>query len=93
MQLVWTDHIPNYDELASSNTTGSKFAKVKKIWFQAITGFDPVPHQKAVLCGWIGGLEAEYMETLPEKEVGEVCVALLREFTGRNDIPNPVKIY
>ena len=66
---------------------------MRKIWFQSITSFDPVPHQKAMLCGWIGGAEAEYAETLSEDVVGQTCVELLRKFLGRDDIPYPKGVY
>ncbi|XP_037786205.1 spermine oxidase-like [Penaeus monodon] len=46
-----------------------------------------------MLCGWIGGAEAEYMERLSEREVGEACTQLLRCFLGRSDIPNPKRVF
>ena len=50
-------------------------------------------NQKAMLCGWIGGKEARYMEDLSDKEVGNTCGKLLRRFTGMNHIPLPIKVY
>ncbi|KAJ1079477.1 hypothetical protein NDU88_000292 [Pleurodeles waltl] len=43
-------------------------------WFKKIGGFDRVARHQSVLCGWITGLAAEHMETLPEAEIGETCV-------------------
>lgn len=37
-----------------------------------------------VLCGWIAGHEAEYMETLPEEEVKQAITKLIRTFTGES---------
>lgn len=89
IQLVWTNKVLNYGQVQIP----SNREEVKRNWFQGITGFDPVQHQRATLCGWIGGAEAEYMEALPEEVVGQACVKLLRQFLHREDIPNPKKVY
>lgn len=60
---------------------------------KGITGFDPVFNHKAVLCGWIGGREAEHMETLSEMEIGQACTKVLRLFLGQQDIPFPKNVY
>ncbi|CAH1257564.1 PAOX [Branchiostoma lanceolatum] len=43
------------------------------------------------LLGWISGREAEYMETLSEEEIADTFVGLLKKFTGKEDIPQPVR--
>ena len=60
---------------------------------KAISGFDPVFNQKSILCGWIGGHEAEFMETLTDSQVANACVDVLKKFTGNQKIPAPVRIY
>lgn len=37
-----------------------------------------------VLCGWIAGHEAEYMETVSEQEVIQAITQLVRRFTGKS---------
>ncbi|XP_068202521.1 uncharacterized protein [Palaemon carinicauda] len=89
IHLVWTNKKLNYGQIPnlSNNVEG------KNNWYQGITGFDPVQHQRAMLCGWIGGAEAEYMEMVSEETVARVCVQLLRQFMGREDIPYPKRVY
>ncbi|XP_069942539.1 uncharacterized protein [Cherax quadricarinatus] len=66
--------------------------QMSKYWIRAISGFDPVFKQKAMLCGWIGGAEAVYMEGLSEHQVAQACTKLLRHFLNIN-VPYPKKIY
>ena len=47
---------------------------------------------KNLLCGYIGGTEAEIMETIPEDVVLEVCYELLQRFTKRADLPKPTRL-
>ncbi|XP_029460833.1 spermine oxidase-like [Rhinatrema bivittatum] len=78
IQLLWDKGPENKDVYNVSKQNEGW----KKEWFKKIGGFDMVAHHDNVLCGWITGRAAEFMETLPEEEVGEVCVRLLRNFTG-----------
>lgn len=66
--------------------------QMSEYWTRAISGFDVVYHHKAMLCGWICGPEAKYMESLSEMQVGKSCTHLLRFFVG-NHVPNPKKVY
>lgn len=94
IQIVWTKDIPDFDNvMQSSQLVDGTVEEMKQFWVRAISGFDPVFNQKAMLCGWIGGAEAEYMEMLSEREVGEACTQLLRHFLGRSDIPNPKRVF
>uniref|UniRef100_H3B1U2 Zgc:66484 n=1 Tax=Latimeria chalumnae TaxID=7897 RepID=H3B1U2_LATCH len=81
IQLLW-------DEGLEDKKHGEDW---KKVWHKKICGFDEVARHDRVLCGWITGREAEYMENLDEKEVGEVCVRLLRDFTGWK-VPSPRRV-
>ncbi|XP_056391849.1 peroxisomal N(1)-acetyl-spermine/spermidine oxidase-like [Hyla sarda] len=78
IQLVWEQG----PESPKGYSDGCKKQSWRSEWFKKIGGFDCVPMHKSTLCGWITGLAAEHMETLPESEVGEVCVSLLKKFTG-----------
>ncbi|XP_043916512.1 spermine oxidase-like [Protopterus annectens] len=78
IQLVWEkgfEHKEIYDILKNTE-------EWKKEWYKKLCGFETVSCHDNVLCGWIAGREAEYMEELSEEEVGNVCVRLLRDFTG-----------
>ncbi|XP_075037081.1 peroxisomal N(1)-acetyl-spermine/spermidine oxidase-like [Mixophyes fleayi] len=78
IQLVWKQG----PESAKGYSDGSKGRSWRSEWYKKIGGFDCVPMHRSTLCGWITGLAAEHMETLPESEVGDVCVRLLKQFTG-----------
>lgn len=66
--------------------------QMSEYWLRAISGFDVVFNHKAMLCGWISGPEAVYMEGLSEMQVGEDCTHLLRYFISKN-VPSPKKVY
>lgn len=94
IQLVWTKDIPDFEyTTCPDNLSSGKEEHTKDWWVKAISGFDPVFYHKAMLCGWIGGREAEHMETLSDEEVGQACTRLLRCFLGQEDIPFPKKVY
>lgn len=48
--------------------------------------FDYTNRYGHVLCGWIAGHEAEYMETLTEQEVTHSMTQLIRRFTGKHHV-------
>ncbi|XP_055836732.1 spermine oxidase-like [Episyrphus balteatus] len=66
--IVWRD-----EELAEIRGTS-------QAWLEDVIGFYPVVHQPKTLCGWMIGPNGRYMETLPEKEVIDGCMFLLRKF-------------
>ncbi|XP_071978400.1 peroxisomal N(1)-acetyl-spermine/spermidine oxidase-like [Engystomops pustulosus] len=78
IQMVWEQG----PESPKGYSEGSRQQSWHSEWFKRIGGFDCVPMHRSTLCGWITGLAAEHMETLPESEVGDVCVRLLKKFTG-----------
>ncbi|KAM5153168.1 peroxisomal N(1)-acetyl-spermine/spermidine oxidase-like [Mantella aurantiaca] len=78
IQLVWRRG-PETSEGYSDSLKGYSW---RSQWYKKIVGFDTVPMHRSTLCGWITGLPAEHMESLPESEVGDVCTRLLKQFTG-----------
>ncbi|KAK4290332.1 hypothetical protein Pmani_032145 [Petrolisthes manimaculis] len=94
IQLVWTKDIPDVERLSpQSKYIDGTNEKLSKYWVHAISGFDPVFNHPARLCGWIGGTEAEYMESLSDHQIGTDCTLLLRKFLPHTDIPYPKKVY
>ncbi|MEE6489009.1 hypothetical protein FKM82_015461 [Ascaphus truei] len=78
IQLVWE----RGPESPAGYADGSRGDICRSEWYKKIGGFDCVPMHRSTLCGWIAGHAAEHMETLSEREVGDVCVSLLKRFTG-----------
>ncbi|MBN3308430.1 SMOX oxidase, partial [Amia calva] len=86
IQLVWEEGFEDKEVLTSLDEESWK-----KAWYKKICGFDIVARHPTVLCGWITGREAKHMETLEEEVIGEVCIRLLRSFTGWK-VPDPVSV-
>jgi monoamine oxidase len=53
-----------------------------KYWLQDILGFHSVDNQPLVLCGWMVGPAARYMEQLSDEQVIQGCFELLQKFVG-----------
>nr|XP_043902230.1 peroxisomal N(1)-acetyl-spermine/spermidine oxidase-like [Solea senegalensis] len=67
---------------------------ISKSWMRKIGGFIVLPPSERnshILCGWIAGHEAEYMETLTEREVRRSITELVCTFTG-NPAISPKRI-
>lgn len=57
-----------------------------------MSGFYYVDNQPLVLCGWIVGPCARYMEQLSDEQVVQGCLELLQKFAGRSfnvTVPRP----
>ncbi|XP_077585783.1 peroxisomal N(1)-acetyl-spermine/spermidine oxidase [Stigmatopora nigra] len=82
--MVWEDEDAMVDQV--EDITGS--------WIKKLFGFTVVkPSERFghILCGWIAGHEASYMETLSEQEVLNAVTQLVRRFTG-NPIITPRRV-
>ncbi|KAL0964033.1 hypothetical protein UPYG_G00317370 [Umbra pygmaea] len=88
IQLLW-DAGPEDEKVYKQSQSDN--GAWRDTWYKKICGFDTVARHPNVLCGWITGREAEHMESLDEKIVGEVCVRLLRSFTGWS-VPEPAQV-
>uniref|UniRef100_A0A8C5H3A2 Peroxisomal N(1)-acetyl-spermine/spermidine oxidase-like n=1 Tax=Gouania willdenowi TaxID=441366 RepID=A0A8C5H3A2_GOUWI len=76
--LVWED-----EDLSE------QMSNIRQSWIRKLPVFTvqpPSERSSYVLCGWIAGEEAEYMETLPEQEVRRCITALIQKFTGNGAI-------
>ena len=63
-----------------------------KHWLQDVFGFYYVDNQPLVLCGWIVGPSARYMEHLSDEQVVQGCFELLQKFAGKGfnvTVPRP----
>uniref|UniRef100_A0A8C3VYW6 Amine oxidase domain-containing protein n=1 Tax=Catagonus wagneri TaxID=51154 RepID=A0A8C3VYW6_9CETA len=80
IQVVWEDPSPLED-----------LAPQLDAWFKKLIGFWVLPSFGAchVLCGFIAGLESEFMETLSDEEVLLSLTEVLRRVTGNPRLPAP----
>lgn len=60
---------------------------ISNSWFKKIYSFTKV--SDTLLLGWISGKEAEYMETLSNDTVVDICTNILRKFLNDPYIPKP----
>uniref|UniRef100_A0A3B5B7B5 Peroxisomal N(1)-acetyl-spermine/spermidine oxidase-like n=1 Tax=Stegastes partitus TaxID=144197 RepID=A0A3B5B7B5_9TELE len=75
--LVWKDEEDFSDRVSD----------ISKSWIKKICVFTVIkPSDSHVLCGWISGHEAEYMETLPDDEIMRSITELIHTFTGESHI-------
>ncbi|XP_032046747.1 peroxisomal N(1)-acetyl-spermine/spermidine oxidase isoform X2 [Aythya fuligula] len=85
LEVVWEDESP----LAEPSTD------LEAGWFKKLIGFvvlQPPEQLGHVLCGFIAGKEAEYMETLSDAEVLRTMTNVLRTLTGNPSLPAPQSI-
>ncbi|XP_023139494.2 peroxisomal N(1)-acetyl-spermine/spermidine oxidase-like [Amphiprion ocellaris] len=75
--LVWKDEEDISDRVSD----------ISKSWIRKISVFTVIkPSESHILCGWISGHEAEYMERLPEHEVRRSITEFVHTFTGNSAI-------
>ncbi|XP_007452054.1 PREDICTED: peroxisomal N(1)-acetyl-spermine/spermidine oxidase [Lipotes vexillifer] len=81
IQVVWRDTSPLEDAAP----------KLQDAWFKKLVGFWVLPSFGAsqVLCGFIAGLESEFMETLSDEDVLLSLTQVLRRVTGNPQLPAP----
>ncbi|XP_008049615.1 peroxisomal N(1)-acetyl-spermine/spermidine oxidase [Carlito syrichta] len=81
IQVVWEDTSPLEDVAPA----------LQDAWFKKLIGFLVLPSFSSVhvLCGFIAGLESEFMETLSDEEVLRSLTQVLRRITGNPRLPAP----
>ncbi|KAM8806394.1 peroxisomal N(1)-acetyl-spermine/spermidine oxidase [Eudromia elegans] len=82
LDVVWEDESPLEEPSADLEAN----------WFRKLVGFvvlQPPEQYGHVLCGFIAGKEAEYMETLSDAEVLSTLTRVLRTLTGNPRLPAP----
>ncbi|XP_017481757.1 PREDICTED: spermine oxidase-like [Rhagoletis zephyria] len=61
-----------------------------RAWLENIYGFYRVANQPCVIVGWLVGSQIPQVETMPDIEVKEGCMYLLRRFLPQCNIPDPI---
>ncbi|XP_070288250.1 peroxisomal N(1)-acetyl-spermine/spermidine oxidase [Myotis yumanensis] len=84
IQVVWEDTSPLEDTAPP----------LQDAWVKKLIGFLVLPSFKSahVLCGFIAGLESEFMETLSDEEVLLSLTRMLRRVTGNPQLPAPKSV-
>ncbi|KAM7072860.1 peroxisomal N(1)-acetyl-spermine/spermidine oxidase isoform 1-T1 [Molossus nigricans] len=84
MQVVWEDTSP----------LETSAAPLQDAWVKKLIGFLVLPAFESahVLCGFIAGLESEFMETLSDEEVLLSLTRMLRRATGNPQLPAPKSV-
>ncbi|XP_077543951.1 uncharacterized protein LOC144156045 isoform X3 [Haemaphysalis longicornis] len=90
-QVLWLDgfnHCGNKvvaDDMSAWVTHG----QLNNSWFRYIGRFNAVRNQPNLLCAWITGEGAKYMETLSDDDVRVGCHNVLIEVLGNRNLPLP----
>nr|XP_033798755.1 peroxisomal N(1)-acetyl-spermine/spermidine oxidase [Geotrypetes seraphini] len=85
IKLIWEDESPFVDAEPD----------LQKVWFKKLIGFivlEPPQQYGHVLCSFLAGNEAEFMETLTDAEIVTSLTEVFRRFTGNPKIPPPINI-
>ncbi|XP_016061809.1 PREDICTED: peroxisomal N(1)-acetyl-spermine/spermidine oxidase [Miniopterus natalensis] len=84
IQVVWEDTSPLEDDITPLHDA----------WVKKLIGFLVLPafESSHVLCGFIAGLESEFMETLSDEEVLLSLTRMLRRATGNPQLPAPKSV-
>ncbi|XP_061490730.1 peroxisomal N(1)-acetyl-spermine/spermidine oxidase isoform X2 [Rhineura floridana] len=85
LEVAWEDESP----LAEPSTD------LEATWFQKVAGFivlHPAERYGHILCGFIAGKEAEFMETLTDAEVLSALTQVFRRATGNPQLGPPKNI-
>lgn len=61
-------------------------------WYKKIFAFDEVLDNNHVLVAWISGDEAMYIENLPNHEILNTCIKIIRKFLNDPSIPEPDQV-
>lgn len=77
VMLLWETEVAKADNPGELNDS----------WYKKIYSFTKL--SDTLLLGWISGKEAEYMETLSNNTVVDVCTDILRKFLNDPYIPKP----
>ena len=67
----------------------------QKCWVQDIFAFEAVDNQPLVLCAWLSGSAARYMEQLSEEDVKQETFQFISEVMGpalNISVPRPKRI-
>ncbi|CAG9860988.1 unnamed protein product [Phyllotreta striolata] len=79
---------PNITEvLLLWEADSDKETDISKNWYKKIYSFTKI--SETIILGWISGKEAEYMETLSNDIIIDVCTSILRKFLNDPFIPKP----
>lgn len=94
IMLLWETTDCDYEmtNAASSSTSSSSSSKknvesIEQNWYKKIYSFSKI--NDTLLLGWLSGREAEYMETLSNDVVANVCTDILRKFLKDPYVPKP----
>uniref|UniRef100_T1ISN8 Amine oxidase domain-containing protein n=1 Tax=Strigamia maritima TaxID=126957 RepID=T1ISN8_STRMM len=83
--FLWLDDTP-------AESKGGAKQTLADTWQKGIVGFYTVANQPNVLCGWLAGREARFMETLNKIEVEVACIELLKQFLNVDGLPKVVRL-
>jgi len=88
-EIFWDEDNPGIQFIMTDYGCPEDSEDVALNWWRSIAGFDSVCGQPRVLCGWISGPPAAYMETLSDEAILDTCWSLLKRHVGL-EVARPV---
>ncbi|KAH8018782.1 hypothetical protein HPB51_012172 [Rhipicephalus microplus] len=93
-QVLWLDgfnHCGNKVE-GDDMSAWVTHSQLNTSWFRYIGRFNAVHNHQDLLCAWITGEGAKYMETLSDDDVRIGCHNVLVQVLGKKDLPLPCEV-
>lgn len=89
----WPENSTHFAFIWDDNDRQEYESDPDKKWLLGMVGPLVVEHRPRILCGWLSGVSARYMETLPEDQVLNQTLALFNKFLGKSyNITRPTEI-
>nr|XP_018903435.1 PREDICTED: spermine oxidase-like [Bemisia tabaci] len=87
----WPDEWPSLQILLDSNIK-EELKEMKKEWLEEVFSFFVLDNAPNTLCGWVGGNAARYVSNIPDEEIKNDLLFLLKRYLSKlYQIPNPVR--
>ncbi|KAH6945807.1 hypothetical protein HPB50_010017 [Hyalomma asiaticum] len=93
-QVLWLDGFNHCGNKAEGDDMSAwvTHSQLNTSWFRYIGRFNAVRNHQDLLCAWITGEGAKYMETLSDDDVRIGCHNVLVQVLGKKDLPLPCDI-
>lgn len=93
-QVLWLDGFNHCGNKAEGDDMSAwvTHSQLNTSWFRYIGRFNAVRNHQDLLCAWITGEGAKYMETLSDDDVRIGCHNVLVQVLGNKDLPLPCEV-
>lgn len=93
-QVLWLDGLNHCGNKVETDDMSAwvTHSQLKTSWFRYIGRFTAVRHHHDLLCAWVTGEGAKFMETLSDQDVLSSCHDVLCQVLKNPDLPPPYRV-